>query len=52
MWQYVKIWMDKLTEVPSQSFFKTHVPSVKQDEIELPKNKIFKSHVSNMYLTL
>jgi len=25
---------------------------VKQDEIEIPKNKIFKSQVSNMYLTL
>jgi len=37
-------------EVPSQSFLKIQVPSVKQNETEV--NKVFKPQVLNMSLTL
>jgi hypothetical protein len=33
-------------------FFKTHVLSVKRNKTEVPKNKVFKPHVLNMFLTL
>jgi hypothetical protein len=39
-------------EVPSQSFPKNQVPSMKQNETKVPKNKVFKPHVPNMFLTI
>jgi hypothetical protein len=47
----IDFWMEKLMEVPSPSFSKTHVPSVIRIEAHETKNKDFKPHVLISYLT-
>jgi hypothetical protein len=44
--------MEKLIEVPIQSFSKTQVPSVIQIELQEAKNKNFKPQVPMPYLTI
>jgi hypothetical protein len=41
--------MEKYTKVPSQSFSKTQIPSVKRNETEVLKNKVFKPQVPNVF---
>jgi hypothetical protein len=52
MWQSIKFWTEKWTEVPYPYFFKTQVPFAMQIETEILKNKVFKPQVSKRSLTL
>jgi hypothetical protein len=51
-WRAISFWTENLIGVLIWYFPKTEVPSVMQIETQVQKNKVFKTQVLKMYLTL